>query len=115
MTDVTWPTQQATREEMFSCLCADFSLHNEVKQEILNAGIQNLEEFRFYFTDESEIAPWLADCALDDVRRINETGLRRAWHSVRQSSSSREADRTRSNIVDFDDSLDENSLNDVKL
>ena len=108
------PVQKATREETFKCLVQDFALDEKVLKKLIESPIQNLEEFRFYFVQESEIATWLADIDLGKEQRIMEARARRAWHSVKQMATLREADRTRSDTADLDDMLDEVSLRDVK-
>ena len=110
------PVQKSTREETFHVLCTDFNLDKKAEDLIISSGIMNLEEFRFYFVKEEEVATFLAKITDYDApdRRLMETRLRRAWHAVRQHGILREADRSRSDAADLDDLLDESSLKDVK-
>ena len=108
------PVQKATRDETFKCLAHDFNLDEKILKKLVDSPMQNLEEFRFFFVQESEIATWMADIELGADKRINEARLRRTWHAVKQLATLREADRTRSDTADLDDMLDEVSLRDVK-
>ena len=108
------PVQKATREETFKCLAQDFGLDEKILKKMVDSSMQNLEEFRFYFVQESEVATWISDVDLGQEKRINEARLRRAWHAVKQLATLREADRTRSDTADLDDMLDEVSLRDAK-
>ncbi len=58
------PVQKSTREETFAQLCKDFKLDEKVCKLILDTSIQNLEELRFYFVKEDEVATFLATLAL---------------------------------------------------
>ena len=100
------PVRRATREETFTGLCTDFASNDLVEDKLLATPMQNLEEFRFFWISEADVAPWIADVVLGDDRRITEARLRRAWHSVRQMGSLREADRTRTETADLEDLLD---------
>ena len=41
---------RATTEETFAVLCSDLKMPEEVGKALIAAGIENLEEFRFFFT-----------------------------------------------------------------
>ncbi|CAE8628818.1 unnamed protein product [Polarella glacialis] len=87
------PLQKNTKEETFGVLCDDFKLHKKVYEAILAADIQDLEEFRFYFTDEGQVAPWIAKI-VDLVKPdLQATRLRRAWYAVRRQGEFRDTDK----------------------
>ena len=111
---MAYPVQKATREETFKCLTDDFSLGPKVYDLLIKSQLQSLDEFRFHFVDEKEIATFLAPADLGDEARISETRMRRAWHAVRQGGALREADRSRVDTADLDELLDEAALRDVK-
>ena len=109
------PTQRETQAETFACLASDFNLSDAVRDLITAEGIQNLEEFRFLFTKEDDVAPFLAKSSDLAERSLQAVRLRRAWHAVRHQATLREADRALVNTADLDDLLDEASLRSVKV
>ena len=49
------PAQKASKKETFEALCKDFNIDNQVLKVFDESPIENLEEFRFYFTTEEQI------------------------------------------------------------
>jgi hypothetical protein len=60
----------------------NFSLDPVVTKALLATKIQNLEEFRFLFEDESEVDTFLSKLQLGDDMLIQGSRLRRAWTAV---------------------------------
>ena len=109
------PVQKAGRDETFAVLSKDFKLSQEVMGLLLATNVADLEEFRFFFTKEEDIVPFLAkktDLADKDLMAAR---LRRAWHAVRHFGLTREADRAAVSTADLDDLLDEHTLKDTHL
>ena len=82
------PAQKSTKEETFRALCSDFTLDERVFDHFMKSLIGDLEDFRFFFVEEKDIAPGVASVAIyDENIHIQEARLRRAWHTVRHPSS----------------------------
>ncbi|CAE8645363.1 unnamed protein product [Polarella glacialis] len=106
--------QKNTKEETFGVLCDDFKLRKKVYEAILAADIQDLEEFRLYFAEEGQVAPWIAKI-VDLVKPdIQATRLRRAWYAVRRQGEFRDTDKSKAPIAGLDEMLDDDELNDTK-
>ena len=110
------PVQKGNKEETFRALCKDFNIDNVVLDVFKKSSIENLEEFRFYFTKEDEIDNFVARAISlkDEALRIQVARVRRAWAAVRQGAKKREEGRTVQHSVDLDDLLEEATLHDVK-
>ena len=110
------PVQKANKKETFEALCKDFNIDNQVLKLFEESPIENLEEFRFYFSAEDQIDNFVAQVsALKDAPlRIQVARVRRAWAAVRQGAKKREEGRSVSHSVDLDDLLEEATLHDVK-
>ena len=108
------PVQKATIEETLEALCKDFKLDDKVKTGLLATGVQDLEEFRYYFVKEEEVGILVAKIEGLEDKSLQGARLRRAWQAVRQMGGLRDAGKTASSNVDLDDLLDEDALRDVK-
>ena len=62
MPEIT-PAQKASKKETFEALCKDFNIDNQVLKIFEDSPIENLEEFRFYFTTEDQIDSFVAQAA----------------------------------------------------
>ncbi len=82
---------------------------------LLDAGIRNLEDFRFFFVKEEDIEGLLAKDEDLASQPIQAARCRRAWHAVRQHGLTREKDRALQDTADLDDVLGETELRDMKL
>ena len=76
------PVESTTIQETMESLGLNFSLDPVVTKALLATKIQNLEEFRFLFEDESKVDTFLAKLQLGDERLIQGSRLRRAWTAV---------------------------------
>jgi|AACY02.9.fsa_nt_gi hypothetical protein len=75
----------------------------------------SLENFRFFFDDDSEVTTFFTNSGLkDDELRLQVARVRRAWNSVRRSATLREGARAKVEVADLDDLVEETALNDVK-
>ena len=110
------PVQKASKKETFEVLCKDFKIDDHVLKVFDESPIENLEEFRFYFTTEDQVDQFVAQAA--DLRkedlRIQIARVRRAWAAVRQGAKKREEGRSVTHSVDLDDLLEETTLHEVK-
>ena len=111
------PSEKGSKEATFNCLAADFNLEPKVLALLMNSPMDNLEDFRYYFTEEKEIDAFVAeDTTLKDKElRIQVSRLRRAWASVRQMALRREARQSTSTVAELDDLLCEVDLRNVKV
>jgi len=111
------PLQKETKQATFETLCTDFGIDDKVRQLFMDSPIENLQEFRFYFTAEDQIDAFVA--AEKDLKdsglRIQIARVRRAWAAVRQVASKREAGGLTSSVAELDDLLEEVTLREVKV
>ena len=68
------PVESTTIQETMESLGLNFSLDPVVTKALLATKIQNLEEFRFLFEDESKVDTFLAKLQLGDERLIKGLG-----------------------------------------
>ncbi len=78
--------------------------------------MDNLDDFRFFFTDESQLGDFAAtDSTLKDAAlRLQTSRLRQAWSAVRAAGTKREKSQSVSDVADLDDILEEVTLREVK-
>ena len=82
--------------------------------------MENLEEFRFYFTSEDQIDTWVTQIQVlkegDNAElRVQIARVRRAWADVRRVALKREARKTTAAAAELDDLLEEDTLRDAKV
>ena len=111
------PTDKGTKALTFAALAKDFDLGEKVLALLLASPLDNLEDFRFYFTDEKDIDGFLAaDKSLKDAPlRLQIARLRRTWVAVRQTALLKESRQTTSTVAELDDLLEETDLRTVKI
>jgi hypothetical protein len=111
------PSEKGTKEATFTCLSKDFNLDDKVLALLMASPMDNLEDFRFYFTEEKEVDAFVGqDAALKDQQlRIQVARFRRAWASVRQMALRREARQSTSTVAELDDLLCEVDLRNAKV
>ena len=51
------PTDKGSKEAIFVALAAEFSFDDRVKDLFLKGPMQNLEDFRYYFSEERKQMP----------------------------------------------------------
>ena len=77
------PSTDLPPEETIQALGRNFKLDKPVIDYLLKSGIENLEEFRFFWDAEDKIEPWLNKIGLkDEEKNIQGARVRRAWAAV---------------------------------
>ena len=111
------PSAKGSKEATFACLAKDFNLDDKVLALLMKSPMDNLEDFRFYFSEEKEVDAFVAQEATlkDQLLRIQVSRLRRAWASVRQMALRREARQSTSTVAELDDLLCEVDLRNAKV
>jgi len=111
------PSQKETKDATFACMAKDFNIDDKVLALLMASPMDNLEDFRYYFTEEKEVDAFVAqEASLKDQQlRIQVSRLRRAWASVRQMSLRREARQSTSTVAEMDDLLCEVDLRNAKV
>ena len=108
------PVESTTIQETMESLGMNFSLDPVVTKALLATKIQNLEEFRFLFEDESKVDTFLAKLQLGEDRLIQGSRLRRAWTAVTLYYKNQDQDRSKISVSDLDTMLADTELRDVK-
>ena len=116
MADVA-PIDKGSKEETFTDLAKDFNLDDRVKTLFLNGSMENLEDFRYYFSTEPEIDAFVAaDTTLKDAAlRIQISRLRRVWAAIRHNGVRKENRNSISSVAQLDDLLEEGTFREVKV
>ena len=110
------PSPDLSAEETFRALGTNFKLATPVVDYLIKIGIENLEEFRFFWDSEDKIDLWLGKVGLkEEEKNLQGARLRRAWAAVRLWYTQAEQDRSRVATADLDAILQEAELRDVKL
>ena len=111
------PTEKSSKEATLDGLATDFNLDKKVFHMFMNSPMDNLEDFRFYFTEEKEIDAFVAEdqTIKEKELRIQVARLRRAWSAVRQTSLRKEARQSTTTVAELDDLLCEVDLRNVKI
>ena len=108
------PLSSGTPEKRLRGLGAPFKLDQPVVDALIKAGIQDLEEFRFFFADDSKVETWLSKISLGKQANIQAARLRRAWPSVTLYYKTFEQDRSKVAVSDLDSWLDDSELRSYK-
>ena len=108
------PSECTSIQETMETLALNFSIHSVVIKALLDTKIQNLEEFRFLFEDESKVDTFLTKIPLGEDRLIQGSRLRRAWTAVMLYYKTQDQDRSKISLSDLDTMLADSELRDVK-
>ena len=108
------PSECTSIQETMETLALNFSIDSVVVEALLDTKIQNLEEFRFLFEDESKVDTFLAKIPLGEDRLIQGSRLRRAWTAVMLYYKTQDQDRSKISLSDLDTMLADSELRDVK-
>ena len=100
--------------ETFRALADQFHLNEETMAHIKENKIETLNDLRFMFASEDEVATFLSKVKELPQKELMTSRLRQAWHAIRTQATVREADRSKVETADLDDMLDDSQLNDVK-
>ena len=116
MVDIA-PIDKSNKEPTFTALAAGFSLDDTVRDLFLASPMENLEDFRYYFTEEKEIDAFVAteESLKGMQQKIQVARVRRAWSAVRQNGIRKESRDTISSGAELDDLLEEGTLREVKV
>ena len=116
MAEVT-PVNKGTKEETFTALAKDFNFDDKVRTLFLNGSMDNIDDFRYYFSAEGEIDAFVAadTTLIGSVLKIQVSRVRRAWAAVRHEGVRRENRNTISSIAQMGDLLEEGTLRSVKV
>ena len=109
------PRDGTTTEDAFTKLATNFKLSEVVKDALIRSKLENLEEFRFLFDEESKVEPWVVKLKLGDDHTVQAARLRRAWSAVRLYFQQSEQDRSKVTASDLDSMLGDTELRDTKL
>ena len=109
--------EKGNKEATFTALATEFKFDDKVKALFLAGSMENLEDFRYYFSAETEIDAFVAtDSTLQGPdQRIQISRVRRAWAAVRQNGTRKENRNTVSSVAELDDLLEEGTLREVKV
>ena len=110
------PVQRSSKEETFGALAQDFGLSSNIEKLLKDWPGQTLEDFRFYFTTEEEIAVF---CATDTELKgtdlkLQVSRVRQAWTAVRAMGRTKDEAKSQADIADLDDLIGEAALREVK-
>ena len=109
------PSPDLSAEDTFRALGTNFKLASPVVDYLIKIGLENLEEFRFFWDSEEKIDLWLGKVGIkDEDKNLQGARLRRAWAAVRLWYTQAEQDRSRVATSDLDTILQETELRDVK-
>ena len=116
MADIT-PVEKGSKEATFTALAKDFSFDDKVRDLFLSGQMENLEDFRYYFSEEKEIDAFVAveESLKGPEQRLQTSRVRRAWAAVRHNGLRKENRNTVSSVAELDDMLEEGTLRDVKV
>ena len=97
-------------------IAKDFHWNEKLVASVKALGCLNLEEFRFYWSDEAKVSAWADTQNWGDAsaHALQCARLKRVWHAVRKQADLREADKGALSTNDLDELLDSDELNDRK-
>ena len=104
----------ANGTEVFTKLAANFNLSDTVKEALIATKMDNLDEFRFFFDEETKVDAWVNSLRLGEEKGLQAARVRRAWFAVRLLYRNMEQDRSKVSASDLDTMLEENELRDAK-
>ena len=84
--DIT-PVEKGSKEATFTALAKDFSFEDKVRLLFINGQMENLEDFRYYFSEEKEVDAFVAveQSLKGPEQRLQVARVRHAWAAVRQN------------------------------
>ena len=108
------PNDAGTPEERSGKLKDEFNLNPFIVEALLKEQIQNMEEFRFFWDEETKIGTWCSKLRLGDDANVQAARLRRAWNAVGLYYRQSEQDRSTVVVSDLDSLLDDSELRSAK-
>ena len=114
--DVT-PIERGGKEATFTALAKDFGFDDKVRDLFITGQMENLEDFRYYFSEEKEIDAFVAveGAVKGAEQRLQIARVRRAWAAVRRNGLRKECRNAVSSVAEMDNMLEEGTLRDVKV
>ena len=109
------PRDGTSTEDAFTKLATNFKLSEVVKDALIRSKLENLEEFRFLFDEESKVEPWVVKLKLGEDHTVQAARLRGAWSAARLYFQQSEQDRSKVTASDLDSMLGDTELRDTKL
>ena len=112
-----FPLDRGSKEATFTALSVDFGFDDKVTGLFLEGPMDSLADFRDYFTDEKEIAAFVAgkESSEGPEQKLRISRVRQAWTAVRQHGLHSDNCSTISTVAGLDDVLDEATLRQVKV
>ena len=106
------PADRDTKRATFEAPCKDFKISEKAQELFMSSTMEDLENFRFYFTGEEQIDSLVATVTAlkDDHFKLQVSRVRRAWTAVRAMGSTRDARKDVVTTVELDDPLEEATL-----
>lgn len=101
--------------QVFTELATNFKLSDEVRDALIRTKLENLDEFRFFFDEESKVEPWVNKLKLGEEQAVQVARVRRAWAAVRLYFQHMAQDRSKVVSSDLDTMLDDTELRDKKM
>ena len=98
-------------------IAKDFNWNAKLVTSVKSLGCINLDEFRFYWSDETKVQTWADTQKWDEdanAHNLQTARLKRVWHAVRKQAELREADKGALATGDLDELLDSDELGDRK-
>ena len=105
-----------SEEATLTALATNFGFNDKVRDIFVNRTMENLEDFRHYFSEEKEIEAFAAtEKSLTGLlQRIQISRVRRAWAATRPNSLRKENINTMLAVAHRDDLPDEVTLREAK-
>ena len=94
------PGDKRSRSATFACLAKDFELDDTVLELLVASPMDNLEDFRLYFSEEQEVAAFVNEKTMleDQQLYIQVSRLTRAWTSLERVAQWDEAKTSMKNL-----------------
>ena len=110
------PTDKDTKQATFETLCKDSKISEQAQALFISSTMEDLEDFRFYFTGEEQIDSFVAMVPelKNDQLKLQVSRVCRAWTAVRAMGTRRDARKDVVAAVELDDPLEEATLREVK-
>lgn len=108
------PRDGSNGTEVFTKLATNFNLSDVVRDALIATKMDNLDEFRFFFDEETKVDAWVNGLRLGEEKGLQAARVRRAWFAVRLFYRNMEQDRSKVSSADLDTMLEENELRDAK-
>ena len=86
-----------------------------MRDALIRTKLENLDEFRFFFDEESKVEPWVNKLKLGEEQAVQVARVRRAWAAVRLYFQHMAQDRSKVVSSDLDTMLDDTELRDKKM